>query len=609
VLVSSNAPGIQGRVPSVESGTDYFGTPAFSTGQTAATVNDEQRISIHSEGVILTVSITNVVYVDGEAYGYVVGTINQQSVILQYLTRDTFIETRSYLSTDTGRIIAPEESRTQSAISSVFSPIPDAFDQYTGTKSYFVNEREYVGYYAPIDNVPLVIINETPADTTFIHSLKSIYGQGVLLAVVTLSLAVVIGTIISLSIIPALGSMEEVIRALGRGDFTMPLSAVNRHDEIGKMARTLVGTREQIQQLLGELESQMATRVRDVQATQEVSRFAATQRDPQILMDNVVNLVVELFPNIYHAQIFLLNESRTYAVLRASTGDVGIRLLERGHRLEVGSVSVIGQVTEVGRTVITRETVGSDVHRRNEFLPDTRAELAIPLRMGDSIIGALDVQSMLNDSFDEAQVSILQTMSDQITVAIENTRLYQDSMRQLAELRSTNQEMTGRTWREFLNYQRERGLISIAGESGQTDLSLLRKMATESGEPAIGDVTERNTVPFAVPIQLRGQILGAVEWELPLDEFNTDKVLLAEELVNRLAISLDNARLFQESRRAIDRERLVNDIASKLGGQTDIDSILQTAVREVGQALRAPQVNINLRTTKIGDGDDRHRGE
>jgi len=253
--------------------------------------------------------------------------------------------------------------------------------------------------------------------------------------------------------------------------------------------------------------------------------------------------------------------------------------------------------------------VGSDVHRRNEFLPDTRAELAIPLRMGDSIIGALDVQSMLNDSFDEAQVSILQTMSDQITVAIENTRLYQDSMRQLAELRSTNQEMTGRTWREFLNYQRERGLISIAGESGQTDLSLLRKMATESGEPAIGDVTERNTVPFAVPIQLRGQILGAVEWELPLDEFNTDKVLLAEELVNRLAISLDNARLFQESRRAIDRERLVNDIASKLGGQTDIDSILQTAVREVGQALRAPQVNINLRTTKIGDGDDRHRGE
>ena len=107
-----------------------------------------------------------------------------------------------------------------------------------------------------------------------------------------------------------------------------------------------------------------------------------------------------------------------------------------------------------------------------------------------------------------------------------------------------------------------------------------------------------------MPIQLRGQILGAVEWELPTDEFNTDKVLLAQELVNRLAISLDNARLFQESRRAIDRERLVNAIASKLSGQTDIDAILQTAVREVGQALRVPQVSINLRQSKIGEVDD-----
>jgi GAF domain-containing protein len=76
--------------------------------------------------------------------------------------------------------------------------------------------------------------------------------------------------------------------------------------------------------------------------------------------------------------------------------------------------------------------------------------------------------------------------------------------------------------------------------------------------------------------------------------FSSDKVQLAQELVNRLAFSLDNARLFQESRRAIERERLVNDISARLSGQTDIDSILQTAVREVGQALGAPQVDIQL---------------
>jgi GAF domain-containing protein len=119
----------------------------------------------------------------------------------------------------------------------------------------------------------------------------------------------------------------------------------------------------------------------------------------------------------------------------------------------------------------------------------------------------------------------------------------------------------------------------------------------QTGEPAVGEPTPQDTIPFAVPISLRGQTLGVVDWEVPAQDFSYDKVQLARELVNRLAVSLDNARLFQESQRAISRERLVNEIASKLTGQTDIDEILQTAVREVGQALRAPQVAINLALT------------
>jgi GAF domain-containing protein len=88
--------------------------------------------------------------------------------------------------------------------------------------------------------------------------------------------------------------------------------------------------------------------------------------------------------------------------------------------------------------------------------------------------------------------------------------------------------------------------------------------------------------------------LGAVEWELPKDEFDNNKIQLAQELTDRLAVSLENARLFRESQRAAERERLVNDIAGRLTSQTDIDEILQTAVREVGQALRSPRVSIRL---------------
>ncbi|NJO83185.1 MAG: GAF domain-containing protein, partial [Blastochloris sp.] len=142
------------------------------------------------------------------------------------------------------------------------------------------------------------------------------------------------------------------------------------------------------------------------------------------------------------------------------------------------------------------------------------------------------------------------------------------------------------------------------------DLSPLRRQAVVSGAVVVGPRTPRDTVPIAVPVILRDQVLGAVEWELPANDFGQDKLELAQELANRLALSLDNARLFQESRRAAERERIVNTIAAKLTAQTNIQDILQTAVREVGQALRAPQVSIQLMQAegvRRSEGADAHR--
>jgi GAF domain-containing protein len=191
-------------------------------------------------------------------------------------------------------------------------------------------------------------------------------------------------------------------------------------------------------------------------------------------------------------------------------------------------------------------------------------------------------------------VSILETMAEQIAVAIENARLYQESVRRLEDIDRANREATMATWRDYIYGQRQRQISSEAGTRTGTDLSDLRKQAIASGRIVAGNPTNHNTVPVAVPILLRGQILGAVEWELPLDDMNDNKLQLAQELANRLAVSLENARLFEESQRATERERIVNSIAAKLTPQTEVSEILQTAVREVGQALRAPQVSIRL---------------
>jgi hypothetical protein len=180
-------------------------------------------------------------------------------------------------------------------------------------------------------------------------------------------------------------------------------------------------------------------------------------------------------------------------------------------------------------------------------------------------------------------------------------RLYEESQRRLAAIEEDRRAVTRRDWQAYLNATRRSGLMEQAGNQTDYDFTELRRAAITSAKPIVGGVTDRNTVPFVVPIQLRGEVLGAVDYEVPEKDFRYDKVLLAEELVNRLAVSLDNARLFQESQRAAERERIVNAISTKLTGQTDIQDIIQTALQEIGVALRTPQVALRL---SLGDVPD-----
>jgi GAF domain-containing protein len=110
----------------------------------------------------------------------------------------------------------------------------------------------------------------------------------------------------------------------------------------------------------------------------------------------------------------------------------------------------------------------------------------------------------------------------------------------------------------------------------------------------IAERLDDGMITFAVPILLRDEVLGAVEWQVPEARYTSNTRQMAFELTARLALTADNIRLFEQSRRIAQRELLVNQISGKLTGTTDIDEILQTAVRELGLALRSPQTAIQL---------------
>lgn len=503
-------------------------------------------------------------------------------------------------------VLQPPGAQITNRISLDSLAVARAREGLTGTEIYGVgigdNRREVIGHFTTFN-----LLNEQIGLFTEIDRSVTINQIG--LRVTEISLPTLVGLgfftlLVSFLLIqtftPAIQQITVVLRGMLRGQNDLPLPSSSRGDELGALASTVTELREQSQRLVQDLTRRIDERTRDVRITQEISRAATAQSDLQSLMNEVVNLIQERFNSIYHAQIFLLDQDGDYAILRASTGEAGRKLLERGHRLQVGSVSVIGQVTQQGSVVIARDTGMSDVHRRNEFLPDTRAELAIPLQIGDRIIGALDVQSKQSESFDEDQVNTLQTLADQITIAIENTRLYESSQRILREIELAQQRTTRHVWQDYLYLQRATEITAQAGVDTGYDFTTLRQEAINEKAMAVGSLTERDTIPIALPLQIRDFVVGTIQWEMPRANFSQDGLLLAQAVANRLSTSLENARLFYESRRSTERERIVNEIAARITEQSDIQQILKTAVKEVGQALQMPQVAIRL---QLANGD------
>jgi len=553
---------------------------------------------------------------DGDdVLGFLVLSLNIDTVFLSALeTRENDGDLYSFLILPTNdRYFATDEVVADDLVSFESIGVQRAIDRASSIPAtYFTGidtvRREVIGYSEPVTflNKRMILMveeNVEVIDSLIVNNLLPTTLPIIFL--ITIS-SIVFTIIANRGIIPPLRLLSEGLNAITRNDFSIQLPARN----YSELFRDSMTQYNQMRLFLltanNETQATLQQRSRDLMVTQDIARFITDDSDLQELMDNVIYLIVTNFSGIYHAQIFLTDHSGM-AVLRASTGEPGQALLQRGHRLEIGSVSVIGQVVEQNKTIIARDTAVSDIHRQNEFLPDTRAELAIPLQVGRHIIGALDVQSKDSDSFSPAQVEILETIASQISLAIENRRLVNEY-----QAGDYVPVVTTPSWKNYLPTDEK--TVVQAGNQTTYDFDVLRRAVWNNQQAVVGDETPRNTMPFAVPIRLRNQILGVVAYEIPSSEFRYDKVLLAEELVSRLALSLDNARLFQESQESAERERVVNEIAARITGETDIDSILNIAISEIQQALQVSEVGIRLATgdetpnangvSPNGDGDE-----
>ncbi len=179
-------------------------------------------------------------------------------------------------------------------------------------------------------------------------------------------------------------------------------------------------------------------RARQLETASVIARDIGRTLSLETLLTRAVQLIRERF-GFYHATVFLLDERGEYAEARAATGEAGRVMLRSGHKLRVGSRSVVGQTVARGEPVVVNDVRVNPIHRPNPLLPDTLAEAGFPLRVGDRVIGVLDVQATRTYAFTPEDVQVLQLLADQLAVAVENARAYELARRALQDMRRADE--------------------------------------------------------------------------------------------------------------------------------------------------------------------------
>lgn len=339
----------------------------------------------------------------------------------------------------------------------------------------------------------------------------------------------------------------------------------------------------------------------------QITQQASERQSLEVAMNATLTLILENYPSLYHAQVFLIDEDGVQARLAASTGEVGQRLLEKGHSLAVGSLSVIGQTTLRGEVLVARAGIEDGVHRQNQLLPETTMEAAFPLIVAGQIIGALDLQSKTLSELSDSDRLTFQSLANSLALTIDSIQQFEDAKARIAEnqrlaeqtrtalrdVERLNQRLIGRAWSEYLSGQGNNlGLtVDFDDDSVEEDVSWTDTLL--SAVEVNNFVKDGNFV--AIPLSVRGQIIGAMEFELGEDEeFSPEDLELIQEVSNRFGLAAENTRLVEESQRTAQRETLINEITSRFQSAQNVEATLAEAARSLNEALAAERIMIRL---------------
>ncbi|MBV6452309.1 MAG: hypothetical protein MHPDNHAH_03066 [Anaerolineales bacterium] len=376
----------------------------------------------------------------------------------------------------------------------------------------------------------------------------------------------------------------------------------------------LGNTNRELEKLTGELEQRVEERTRELnlankttshraaqlQTIAELSQAISQVHDPNQIFSAASQLISEQF-GFYHVGIFLIDHDREYAVLHAANSAGGQKMLERGHRLALGT-GVVGFAAQTGKPRLALDVGADAIYFNNPDLPKTRSEIALPLLYSEQTIGVLDVQSTEPGAFSEDDFRLLGTLANQLAIAIENARLLSEARAAARQVEEVYNEFVRAQWGQtsqranYTGFRYNAGRIEMLEPNADGGVSVAPEGGPNSLNADQVDPSSANRERITVPVKLRGAVIGMLQVESndTSKTWQPDERSLMEAVAERAALALENARLFQDARRRAAKERMIAEATSNISSSLNIENILQATATELERVLGGSEVLIRF---------------
>ena len=442
----------------------------------------------------------------------------------------------TYILDANNRVVAhPDPSYTEGELRdlSTYPPVIALREGKTGQFTFTdENGIVWVAYLTRLENDWGIITQQS--ETELLASVRQFQTVSTILIVIGSAVLFALAWFAIRRSLQPISALTATASAIAAGDLNR-IAEIESRDELGVLASTFNKMTGQLRDFIASLESRVAERTRNLELAAEVGRTVSQVRALDVMLKDAAELIRAQF-DLYYVQVYLINPAQTHLVLQAGTGEVGAALLERKHQLPLNTGSINGRAAIEKRPEVISDTASSTVFKPNPLLPNTRSEMAVPLMVGDRVVGVLDMQSDQAGSLSQDVLPAFEALAGQLAIAIQNASLLAEAEQVRAEVEAQARRLVRQGWAEHLDAIHKPEQAGFVFEQDQI-LPLESEIETEQPEA------------LAAPIVFTGEQIGSLVVEVEQERQTPHAVELVNIVARQMAQQIENLRLLESAER------------------------------------------------------------